>query len=139
MSITTGHPESFRRMDESTAEQWAVIGAEVMGNQPRVADRVLGLLESLADITDGFITDQLTYCLQTATLAERSCADDESVGARPGHAAGDWTPPTPRSRSATPISTATRSSKTRISRSSSSRTTSSTAPIRPCPRAARRT
>ncbi len=38
---------TFTRMDRSTAEQWAVIGAEVATNQPRVADRVLGLLESL--------------------------------------------------------------------------------------------
>ena len=32
---------SFTRMDESTAEQWAVIGAETMANQPRVAEQVL--------------------------------------------------------------------------------------------------
>lgn len=88
MSITTGHPESFRRMDESTAEQWAVIGTEVMGNQPRVADRVLGLLESLSEITDGFITDQLTHCLQTATMAERAGADDEVVVAALCHDVG---------------------------------------------------
>lgn len=88
LPTTAGHPESFRRMDESTAEQWAVIGAEVMGNQPRVADRVLGLLESLADITDGFICDQLTHCLQTATLAERAGADDEVVVAALCHDVG---------------------------------------------------
>ncbi len=82
-----GH-DSFRRMDESTAEQWAVIGAEVATNQPRVADRVLGLLESLADITDGFVTDQLTHCLQTATLAERAGADDEVVVAALCHDVG---------------------------------------------------
>jgi predicted HD phosphohydrolase len=71
--------ESFRRMDESTAEQWAVIGTESFKNQGRVADRVLGMLESLADITDGFAVDQLTHCLQTATRAERAGADDEVV------------------------------------------------------------
>ena len=49
--------QSFRRMDESTAEQWAVIGTESFKNQGRVADRVLGMLESLADITDGFAVD----------------------------------------------------------------------------------
>jgi len=71
--------QSFRRMDESTAEQWAVIGTESFKNQGRVADRVLGMLESLADITDGFAVDQLTHCLQTATRAERAGADDEVV------------------------------------------------------------
>jgi len=71
--------QTFTRMDESTAEQWAVIGTETMQNQGRVADRVLEMLRSLADITDGFATDQLTHCLQTATLAERAGADEEVV------------------------------------------------------------
>jgi predicted HD phosphohydrolase len=80
--------ESFRSMDESTAEQWAVIGVETAKNQGRVADRVLGLLRSLADITDGFATDQLTHCLQTATRAERAGADDEVVVASLCHDIG---------------------------------------------------
>lgn len=70
---------TFRRMDESTAQQWAVIGAETARNQPRVAEGVLDLLRSLAGITDGFATDQLTHCLQTATRAERAGADDQVV------------------------------------------------------------
>jgi len=32
---------SFTSMDESTREQWQVIGAETARNQGRVADRVL--------------------------------------------------------------------------------------------------
>jgi predicted HD phosphohydrolase len=79
---------TFTRMDESTAEQWAVIGAETAKNQSRVADRVLMLLESLADITDGFATDQLTHCLQTATRAERDGADDEVIVASLCHDIG---------------------------------------------------
>ena len=66
-------------MDESTAEEWAVIGRETMVNQPRVAEQFLAMLRQLADITDGFATDQLTHCLQTATLAERAGADEEMV------------------------------------------------------------
>ncbi|CAN5677461.1 HD domain-containing protein [soil metagenome] len=79
---------SFTRMDESTAEQWGVIGAETAANQGRVADRVLGLLRSLGEITDGFATDQLTHCLQTATRAERAGADDEVVVAALCHDIG---------------------------------------------------
>ncbi|MEY2403298.1 MAG: hypothetical protein QOD38_849 [Acidimicrobiaceae bacterium] len=79
---------TFTRMDESTAEQWGVIGTESSKNQSRVADRVLGLLESLSDIVDGFATDQLTHCLQTATLAERAGADDEVVVAALCHDIG---------------------------------------------------
>jgi len=79
---------TFTRMDESTAEQWGVIGTETMANQGRVAERVLGMLRSLADVTDGFAVDQLTHCLQTATLAERAGADDEMVVASLCHDIG---------------------------------------------------
>jgi predicted HD phosphohydrolase len=86
--MTQTETQSFRRMDESTADQWAVIGTESFKNQSRVADRVLGMLESLADITDGFAVDQLTHCLQTATRAERAGADDEVVIASLCHDVG---------------------------------------------------
>jgi len=79
---------TFTRMDESTAEQWAVIGAETSKNQGRVADRMLELLRSLGAITDGFATDQLTHSLQTATRAERAGADDEVVFASLMHDVG---------------------------------------------------
>jgi predicted HD phosphohydrolase len=88
MTQTTSSTSTFRRMDESTAEQWAVIGKETFANQGRVAERVLGLLRSLGEITDGFSTDQLTHCLQTATLAERAGADDEWVVASLCHDIG---------------------------------------------------
>src|SRR4051794_18851373 len=70
---------TFTRMDESTAEQWAVIGDESARNQSRVAERVLGMLQSLEEITDGFNTNQLVHSLQTATRAERAGADEEVV------------------------------------------------------------
>lgn len=70
---------TFTAMDVSTREEWLEIGAQTSANQGRVAERVLGLLRSLADISDGFVTDQLTHCLQTATMAERAGADDEVV------------------------------------------------------------
>ena len=75
-------------MDESTAEQWAVIGAETMANQPRVADEILGMLRRLEGITDGFSTNQLVHALQTATLAEQADADDEVVVASLCHDIG---------------------------------------------------
>ena len=84
MTTTT----SFRRMDESTADQWRVIGEEHLRHADRVAERVLGMLRSLAEITDGFATDQLTHCLQTAALAEAAGADDEVVVAALCHDIG---------------------------------------------------
>ncbi len=79
---------TFTRMDESTAEQWAVIGRETAANQARVADSILAMLRSLASVTDGFATDQLTHCLQTATLAEQAGADEELVVASLCHDVG---------------------------------------------------
>ena len=60
---------TFTRMDESTAEQWQHIIVESIEHQPRVADRVLAMLASLEEITDGFEVDQLVHSLQTATRA----------------------------------------------------------------------
>ncbi len=79
---------SFTSMDVSTREQWAVIGAETTEHQGRAADSVLAMLESLADVVDGFAVDQLTHCLQTATRAERAGADDEWVVASLCHDIG---------------------------------------------------
>ena len=87
-SQTSESQRTFTRMDQSTAEEWAVIGAESAANQGRVAERVLGLLRSLEEVTDGFGVDQLTHCLQTATLAERAGADDELVVASLCHDIG---------------------------------------------------
>jgi predicted HD phosphohydrolase len=83
-----GPMSSFTRMDESTAEQWAVIGAETMKNQPRVADQVLDMLRRLEGITDGFNADQLVHALQTATLAEQAGADTEVIVASLCHDIG---------------------------------------------------
>jgi predicted HD phosphohydrolase len=75
-------------MDESTAEQWQHIVVETIEHQPRVADRVLSMLESLADITDGFAVDQLVHSLQTATRAEEAGASTEVVVASLCHDIG---------------------------------------------------
>jgi predicted HD phosphohydrolase len=84
----TAAPERFTSMDTSTAEQWAVIGAETAQNQTRVADAILGLLRSLEQVTDGFAVDQLHHALQTATMAEQAGADDEVVFASLCHDIG---------------------------------------------------
>ena len=84
----TEAPSTFTRMDESTAEQWAVIGAKTFEHQDRVAESILAMVRSLAAITDGFAVDQLTHCLQTAALAEAAGADDELVVASLCHDIG---------------------------------------------------
>ena len=84
MATTT----TFTRMDESTAEEWAEIGRQTFDHRDRVADRVLGMLRSLEEITDGFAVDQLVHSLQTATRAERAGADPEVVVASLCHDIG---------------------------------------------------
>jgi predicted HD phosphohydrolase len=79
---------TFTRMDQSTAEQWQHIISESMAHQPRVADRVLAMLASLEEITDGFEVDQLVHSLQTATRAEEAGASDEVVVASLCHDIG---------------------------------------------------
>jgi predicted HD phosphohydrolase len=79
---------TFTRMDESTAEQWAVIGSETMKNQPRVAERILSMLREMETIVDGFGTNQLVHGLQTATLAEKGGADQEMIVASLCHDIG---------------------------------------------------
>ncbi len=79
---------TFTRMDESTAEQWAVIGEETLKNQPRVAEEFLALLRQLEGITDGFATNQLVHVCQTATMAEKAGADEEVVFASLCHDVG---------------------------------------------------
>src|SRR5262245_31414451 len=75
-------------MDESTAEEWAVIGAETVKNQPRVAEQVLTMLRQLEGITDGFGTNQLVHALQTATYAEKAGAEPDMVVASLCHDIG---------------------------------------------------
>jgi predicted HD phosphohydrolase len=79
---------SFARMDQSTAEQWAVIADETMKNQPLVAGQILDLLMSLKSMVLGFEVDQLTHSLQTATRAERDGAGAEMVVASLCHDIG---------------------------------------------------
>jgi len=92
MSTTanTSRTSSFRRMDESNAQQWAEIGAQTAQRQARVANRVLAMLEALGDITDGFAVDQLRHSLQTATRAEEAGADPEMVVASLCHDIGKY-------------------------------------------------
>lgn len=79
---------TFKRMDESTLDDWMIIGRETAANQSRVPEKILSLLRDLAAISDGFGTDQLTHCLQTAARAEADGADDEVVVASLCHDIG---------------------------------------------------
>ncbi len=79
---------SFTAMDVSTKQEWMRIGMETNKNQPRVAETVLSLLRSLEVIEDGFATNQLVHCLQTATYAEKAGATEEVIVASLCHDIG---------------------------------------------------
>jgi predicted HD phosphohydrolase len=66
-------------MDQSTREDWMTIGRATLALQPTVADRVLAMLQSFADLDAGFGVSQLHHALQTATMARRANASDEMV------------------------------------------------------------
>jgi predicted HD phosphohydrolase len=69
----------FTRMDESTREQWQVIGEATVAHQPNVAKRMLDMLKSFDGVHLGFGVDQLHHMLQTATMAKRANAKDEII------------------------------------------------------------
>ena len=78
----------FRRMDESTAEDWAVI----MGHDDALAalpDRILGQLRLLDSGESGFAVDRLTHSLQTAHLAELDGRDEAYLICALVHDIGD--------------------------------------------------
>ena len=70
---------AFTRMDQSTRDDWMKIGRATLDLQPTVADRVLTMLRSFADLEAGFGVSQLHHALQTATMARRANASDEMV------------------------------------------------------------
>jgi predicted HD phosphohydrolase len=80
--------QTFTRMDKSTADEWMQIGVESAKAQQEQGETVLQLLRMLSNIVSGFAVDQLTHCLQTATLAERAGADKEVVVASLCHDIG---------------------------------------------------
>jgi predicted HD phosphohydrolase len=86
--ITDRGTEQFTRMDEGTQDHWMEIVGEHGKNAGRVPERILGMLRSLEEIVDGFSTNQMVHCLQTATLAEKAGASEEMIVASLCHDIG---------------------------------------------------
>jgi hypothetical protein len=60
---------TFKRMDESTAEEWALMEAQNDGLIDALPDRILDQLSLLGSDAGGFAVDRLTHSLQTAHRA----------------------------------------------------------------------
>ncbi len=80
---------AFSHMEQSTAEDWAIILGELKPYAARLADRVLDHLKALEDDWGGLPVSRLTHCLQTATLAHRDGRDEEYVVCALLHDIGD--------------------------------------------------
>jgi predicted HD phosphohydrolase len=79
MEAIANRRTDFTRMDESTRDQWQVIGEATVAYQPNVAQRIISMLRSFDGVHLGFGVDQLHHMLQTATMAKRANAKDEII------------------------------------------------------------
>jgi predicted HD phosphohydrolase len=79
----------FSNMATSTAEDWLIIGTQLLPYARALPDRVLAHLRLLEGDYGGFPVDRLTHCLQTATLAQRAGRDEEYVVCALLHDIGD--------------------------------------------------
>lgn len=79
----------FTRMEDSTAAEWRIIGAEFMQFAAGLPDRLIAHLRLLENDYGGFPVDRYTHCLQTATRALRAGCDDEYVACALLHDIGD--------------------------------------------------
>lgn len=79
---------AFTRMDESSREEWMLIGRATMEAQAQVPLQMLSMLRSLEGQHLGFGVDQLHHSLHTATLAKRANASDEAILAALCHDVG---------------------------------------------------
>jgi len=79
----------FTRMQDSTADDWRLIGAEFAGFSRTLPDRILAHLKLLEGDYGGFPVDRYTHSLQTATRALKAGRDDEYVVCALLHDIGD--------------------------------------------------
>ena len=85
----TGLQATFTGMEESTAEDWTIIGKNFVAHGKRLADRILDHVKLLDGDFGGFQVDRLTHSLQTATRAFRAGEDEEYVVCALLHDIGD--------------------------------------------------
>jgi predicted HD phosphohydrolase len=94
MSTLSGNPSTtyraqFKRMDESTAEEWAAMMAMEDTEVAALPDRLIDQLRLLDSPTSGFPVDRLTHSLQTAHRAEVDGRDEAYLICALLHDVGD--------------------------------------------------
>jgi len=80
---------SFKKMSDSSAEDWQHIIKEQMDFVAELPDRVLSHLALLDQDYGGFPVDRLQHCMQTAELAADAGEDEEYIVCALLHDIGD--------------------------------------------------
>jgi predicted HD phosphohydrolase len=80
---------SFSNMQDSTREDWKLIGQEFVPYSKALPDRILAHLKILEGDYGGFPVDRYTHSLQTATRALKDSRDEEYVVCALLHDIGD--------------------------------------------------
>ena len=84
---------SYIRMEDGTADDYALVGELAKPFIAATVDRVLAYLPQLRHSYEGDRVDRYEHSLQTATRAFRDGADDETVTAALLHDIGDMLAP----------------------------------------------
>lgn len=94
---------AFRRMQDGTAEDYALLERLEQEYVAGLPDRILAALRSLEDSLSGYQVTRLEHSLQAATRAEQDGADQELVLAALVHDLGDPLAPANHSQYAAAI------------------------------------
>lgn len=84
-----GERATFKRMEESTAQDWRIIAGEYQHLVRGLPERLVAHLRLLEGDYGGFPVDRWTHSLQTATRARRDGRDEEYVVCALLHDIGD--------------------------------------------------
>ena len=93
MQNATSNRARFNAMNESTYDEWQLIGGELQRVAQRLPERLIAHLELLRGDCGGFPVDRLEHCLQTATRAFQAGRDEEYVACALLHDIGDTVGP----------------------------------------------
>lgn len=80
---------SFRQMEHGTREDYLLLDESERRYAATLGERVLETLSRLDHSLEGYPVSRLTHCLQAATRAARSGADEELVLGALIHDVGD--------------------------------------------------
>ena len=94
---------SYTRMDEGSAEDYALQGRKEQTLVDGVADQMLAAVRALEGVRLGLRVDRYEHSLQVATRAHRDGADEEMVAVALLHDIGDFLAPANHSQYAAAV------------------------------------